>query len=67
MTLDRIIELQTDQLNRYKALKKSCDSCIDDEVIEAQELTIEILEMCKKFGLGGITVDEYEEEVLEDE
>jgi hypothetical protein len=50
MTMDRIIELQKEQLERYKALKKSCSTCIDDEVIESQMWTISILEVCKKAG-----------------
>lgn len=47
MNLDRIIELQKEQLERYKALKSSCSTCIDDEVIESQMWTINILEECK--------------------
>ena len=41
MTIDRVIELQLDQLERYKALKMSCATCIDDETIEAQMWTIQ--------------------------
>ena len=44
MDLKRIIELQQEQLERYKALKMSCDTCIDNEVIEAQVLAIRYLE-----------------------
>ena len=55
MTIDRIIELQKEQLKRYKALKLSCDTCIDDEVIQAQEEAIKICIGYKK------TVDTYEE------
>ena len=43
MKLERIIELQEEQLERYKALKMCCDTCIDNEVIEAQTLTIDFL------------------------
>ena len=50
MTLDRIIELQLDQLERYKALKMSCSTCIDDETIEAQILTIKILKENKELS-----------------
>ena len=50
MNMDRIIELQQEQLERYKALKNSCSTCIDDEVIESQMWTISILEECKKAG-----------------
>ena len=43
MNIDRVIELQKEQLERYKALKSSCSTCIDDEVIEAQLETINVL------------------------
>ena len=43
MNIDRVIELQKEQLERYKALKSSCSTCIDDEVIEAQMHVINIL------------------------
>lgn len=43
MQLERIIELQEEQLKRYKTLKMCCDTCIDNEVIEAQSLTIVFL------------------------
>ena len=46
MKIKRVIELQKDQLERYKALKMSCATCIDDETIEAQIETIEHLERC---------------------
>ena len=44
MEIKRVIDLQKDQLERYKALKMSCATCIDDETIEAQIRAIEYLE-----------------------
>ena len=47
MTLERVLELQREQLERYRVLKMSCATCIDDEVIEAQEIVIDMIENIK--------------------
>lgn len=54
MKLERIIELQEEQLERYKALKMCCDTCIDNEVIEAQALAITFLKSYEEMNNLGL-------------